>query len=934
MAESSITADYGYGCHREHLDPTDPEAEPGAAEAWNAYLLELAKAESKLPAPLSKTPELPFVLQPEVSVSVEPESDDITISLSRSTPPSAAATSGSNSEGGKVEMTLAQVCESMRVHRLETQAELQAVEDQFRKDWVASGFSLDLLPENLTSDNDGNSSTKKTTTSTSNSKDVDDETLAQMLERIQVESESWNPHNKKKKGTTLTGGKGLSTMKNDAAQGPDKETLRKFIYLARKPFLPETIAAAVSGSECRPVSSLSSTSLLPEMVQHTKYVPADPPVINLPSLSKEEVQAVMDRKIKEEEDYQARVRALEDSIRRNQKLLEEGEEYLRQFDEMKAKQQREFEEMILKRRKAVMEESARRKKEQEERIKREAEEKKRKEAAEARELAERLRREEENRRLAEIREAERKVREEQERQQKIKEEAQRKRDEAARKAKEAQEAQAAVELAAKQKAQLFLQERERQRLEKEKQVQAQQAQAQAQAQAQSQAQAQAQNAAATVTIPNDAKINEMVEKLLSTMPYATSEYETIKAKVLQLLAWKQRYLKTVVQLGPPNPNPEGARFFSAYADFRVSMGVVELRVKTIKTYFMSGDLTTFKTKLSKKVMQVVGSSKGYMDAATDIVTQLQAANAVRKDKEAQVIAVDDFVNPQQTKTGDKGLPGMFLSLYNFIKIVLVKAMTEGPEKIAVLKALATLLNSVMGGNATFWKHSGLTLVLYFRFFEQSPSLFGAMGDRKDIGYRTIDGQIAESPTEVNGRAEVVATIFCLMGILRPSNTKREQIITIVDVHRVLMLNLYVPVHLRDELHYINIRTVMTIAPWTLRTYLGYEGVVKLEAAIVKYCNEEKNVKLKALASLLLEQAKNLHNLGFTDQRKEFGCDEWRYWDPADVKDTNAKRRAVGEVVHAGQEKIDFEVTRGRIEREKAIEEKFRPPGAEPAPQRM
>ncbi|EGX45226.1 hypothetical protein AOL_s00173g327 [Orbilia oligospora ATCC 24927] len=929
MAEPSVPSRQGYGCQREHLDPNDPEAEPGAAEAWNAYLLELAKAESRLPIPITKTPELPLVLQPEVSIFVGTEGDDAAISLSRTTPPGAATTSTVVTDDGKVELTLAQVCESMRIHRLETQAELQAVEDQFRKDWVARGFSLDLLPENINGDNDNNSSssTKKTAKSNSNSKDVDDEPLVQMLERIQIESESWNPHNRKKKGATA---KGVS-MKKTAPQGPDKEVLRKLVYLATKRYLPETITSVVSGpNECRPVSSLSSNSLLPEMVQHTKYLPADPPVINLPSLTNEEVQAVMDSKIKEEQDYKARVRALEDSIRRNEKLFEEGEEYLRHFEEMKAKQQTEFEDMILKRRKAVREEAARRQKEDEERIKREAEEKRRMEAAQAKELAERLRREEEQRRLAEIREAERRAREEQERQQKIKEEAQRKKDEAARKAKEAQDAQQAVELAAKEKAQLFLQERERQKLEKEKQVQAQQAQQVQQVQAQ-QAQAQPQRATAPGVV-NEAGIKEMVERLLSTMPYATSEYENIKAKVIQLLAWKQRYLQGIIKMGPPNPGY--ARFFSSYAEFRVSMGVVELRVKTIKTYYMNGDLTNFKTKLSKKVMQVVGNSNGYLDAAKVIVGQLQAVNVVSQEKEPQIIAVDDFVNPQQKKTGDRGLPGIFLSLYNFIKIILVKAMTEGPEKIAILKALATLLNSVMGGNATFWRHSALTMILYFRFFEQSPTLFGAMGEKKDIGYRTIGGQIAESPTEVNGRAEVVATIFCLMGILRPSNTKREQILTIVDVHRALMVNLSVPVHLRDELHYINIRTVMTIAPWTLRTYLGYEGVVKLESEIVKYCREETNVKLKALASLLMEQAKQLHSQGFTDRRKEFGCDEWRYWDPADVKDTNAKRRAVGEVVHPGQEKVDYEVTKGRIDRETAIEEKFRPPGAESAPQRM
>ncbi|RVD83695.1 uncharacterized protein DFL_005474 [Arthrobotrys flagrans] len=930
MAELSVPSNHGYGCLREHLDPTDPEAEPGAAEAWNEYLLELAKAESKLPTPISKTPELPFALQPEVSVSVETGSNDVTISLTRTTPPetivAVTATNGSGNGGNDeqtIEMTLAQVCESMRIHRLETQAELQAVEDQYRRDLAASGFSLDLLPDYINGDNDNsNSLTKKTTTTlTSNPEHIDGETLLQTLERIHLESEAINPHHRKKKGaaSVVGGGKGVSTKK-DGLQTPDKETLMKFIYLAKKHLLPETITAAISGNnESRPVSSMS---LHQDMVV---YKPVEPPVITLPSLSSEEREAVMDGKVKAGEDRVTAIQTLEDSVRRNQKIVEENMEYLRNFEAMKEQKIRELEEAMLKRRQAMAEYARRKQEEEEERVRKEAEEKKRREEAKARELAERLKRESEERRLAETREAERKAREEQERQQKIKEEAQRKKDEAAKKAKEAQEAQqaaqAAAELAAKEKAQAFLQEREHQKLEKEKQVQLQQAQ-----------QVQTQKVAAATALPSDDKIKEMVEKILSTMPYATSEYETIKAKILQLLAWKQRYLKGVVQLGPPNPDYN--RFFATYADFRVSMGAVELRVKTIKTFYMSGDLTTFKTKLSKKVMQVVGSGKGYMDAATDIVKQLQAADAVQEKKEPQVIAVDDFVNPSQAKTGGKGLPGMFLSLYNFIKIVLVKAMTEGPEKVAVLKALAMLLNSVMGGNATFWRHPALTLVLYFRFFEQSPSLFGAMGNKKDIGYRTIDGQIAESPTEVNGRAEVVATIFCLMGILRPSNVKRQQIITVVDIHRVLMLNLYVPAHLRDELHYINIRTIMTIAPWTLRIYLGYDGIVKLEAAIVKYCNEETNVKLKALASLLIEQAKQLHCQGYTDRRKEFGCDEWRYWDPADVKDTNAKRRAAGEVVDVGQEKVDYEVTRGRIERERAVEEKFRPPGAEAAPQRV
>ncbi|KAK6337612.1 hypothetical protein TWF730_003007 [Orbilia blumenaviensis] len=840
----------GYGCKREHLDPDDPDAEPGASEAWEIYRAQYGSRIPKVDAPATGATEPPQAPQPEVSVG--PGDDAAEVEAAAETTEELSA-------------KFYQHINSAHQHTVEMQQQLRELDEEYE----AKGLKPSL-PRG----------------------DPEEPSLTQMLE----ESNNWLAKDKKPpKTVTEKGWNGLpwgaSYCLSKAMENRDPgHWLRSFERSqARHTTKPMQPALRQVKKEAPP----------PELTAEFFLPPQPTKTLN------ETIWEQWNEGVRAKAEMQQRyenLRLLQADIARREKLAEnDAAERLKIIETYEAAE---------KEKKAAEEE---------------------RKAAEAREQAERLQREEQERELAKVREAERKERERQERQQ-------RKRDEAVRKAKEAEEARKAKEAEEARKA-----KEAREAKEAEEALAAQRLMAEQAAESATRNQAPENQPkpvtnkpakarrSSSPTLNIDAKITDKVNELLASMPFATPHSEMIKAGLQFHVGRKRSYLQGLAHFAPLN-HSGFTEIFRQYAEFNFSMGLLELQVKVIKKVYNNADLTTFKTKMSKKVMQVVGSSSGYMGAAQEIIRQLQGIDAVQSKKESEVIPLNPFTSSRLPETTDKALPGMFLTLYNFVKIVLVKAMTEGPEKIAVLKALAMLLNSIMGGYASFWKHPALTKLLCYRFFQQSPSLFGAMGEKKDIGYQTQDGEIVESPTEVNGRAEVMAIVLCLMGILRPSNTKRQQIITIEDIHTILTWNLSVPVHLRDELHYINIRTIMTIAPWTIRSYLGLNPSINLLNEIVKFCNNETNVKLKAIASLLFEQANKLHSEGYTTNK--FGCDEWRYWDTKDVDDTNAKRRLIGEMVSEEQERIDTEVTQRRIDRENATEEKFRPPGAEPLPQNV
>ncbi|KAJ6257410.1 hypothetical protein Dda_8299 [Drechslerella dactyloides] len=412
----------------------------------------------------------------------------------------------------------------------------------------------------------------------------------------------------------------------------------------------------------------------------------------------------------------------------------------------------------------------------------------------------------------------------------------------------------------------------------------------------------------------EAEIAGQAQKMVSTMPYLSpGALDYVKGALAEQIGYRHTYLAAMARMAPSNATARRssdsmAAAFEQYARTRYNMEFVLIRSKAIKVTYRSRDLTDLKYKMAKRATQMVGSKAGYFNAAkelikllSDVAANLEAAGGVSN------IAVVDFTMERQPKEAFTAPPVLFLALYNFTKTILTKAIAEGPDDAAMLKALAMTLNSIVGGRAKYWPAVAVTSLIYARFWDFSASLFGAMGKESDLGYKEGD-----TTTDVNRRAEVVAALFCHMAIIRPANIRREQAIVIDDVKRCIDANLNVPPYLRTELHYINIRTIMKIAPWTLRAHIGYEGVVNLDAKIRAICREDVGTKLKGFATLLYNHMDQLQSEGYTNQARRFGCDEWRYWDLDELADANTKRASV-EQIHGEQVEIDAAVTRNRIQ---------------------
>ncbi|KAF3913278.1 hypothetical protein ABW20_dc0100107 [Dactylellina cionopaga] len=872
-----------YGCEREVLDPRDPEAEPGSAAAWNKYVAE-AEAEERagatlqiLQAPLftSPTPDLPFALRPEVP-------DSIVLPVEVVQPPLAELMSVE--QPAKV-YTWSEISETVRTNSLQAQAALQALEDEYRKDCLAHGLPID------NNENIGLSSLNS---------QADDEDAIRALERIKLESSNWS-HTK--------------LVQKQAPQismhTPDEKAIRQLVEIVAYHSTPEY--------RLRNQDLINQLTAPPTDDMNKQLVLSRQPEMEL-GYEQKTGDEFLAEKQREHEQHMAKVQFWEGLAAGAMNDLTKLNKWLADYPQYKQDCLNNQEARIRKNQELLKQKFA--KEEQDERERRERIERERQAKLEA------IRKAEEKKKMDAIKakeEAEQQKREEAERKQREKVEAERKQQEAIR--KEQKEAAARQEAILEKEKLAAVEKRQKEDAEKRQKEDAEK----------QRRSTEVQNRRSIDLSANSAQLEALIEgrsqQILSTMPYAHNSYDRVKQELRRLLAYRATYMNAMIRTVPADSQQAVAsrpiilRRFENYAGLRLNMETVQLRSKLIKSYYNGRETSELKYALSKKVTQLVGTKTGYLQAAKDILGILNGvADTLKGNGVASIIAVDDFAIQRQPKEGTTAPAALFVMLYNFLKTILVKAITEGPEKPGVMKALAMLLNSIVGGRAKYWPPVALTSLVYMRFWEQSPSLFGALGLPSDLGYRDLDGTL-ESSTDVNRRAEVAAALWCHMGILRPSNLKREQVITIQDIHRVLESNLSVPSYLRDELHYINVRTIMTVAPWELRQHLGYQGILALDQNIRRFCSEDAGGKLKAFAALLLEQMDTLMKDGYTNQMRVYGCDEWKYWDVDEIKDTNQRRASV-EPIHQEQVQVDVNVTNERIRKERIDEEKFRPSGGD------
>ncbi|KAK6530451.1 hypothetical protein TWF694_003803 [Orbilia ellipsospora] len=899
------TLGYGYGCEREVLDPTDPHAEPGSAEEWSRFVEEIRNEEEleaahnssllgvpQMPPTTIMTPDLPLALR-----TVE-ESES---SAAPSSPPPPAELEEPIFEEEDEEDTPAlswsEINESVRWNSLRTDAELQKIEEEYRVGLVARGLA---------------ESTFKLTPSSLGSSQIDEEEVLKQLEKMRLESSAWSSDHPGQQGTKP---KTKNNKRERDETVSEDRNVRKLVE----------IAAYHASPEYRTRNHEILRQL--EAPLHTTHdddfpvVIFQPPAVEFEYFDPQAGQKLLEVKFREHVDLNNQIESLEKYLSAlgtditninaflggfedyKQKLLDDMDaERVRNQERIKEEFRRKEEEE--KRRLARMEADRK----ERERLTKEAEEKKKAEAIKAREEAIKAR----EAAIKAREEAERKKKEEAERQ--IKEKRERELAERLRKEKEERERLEKEEALRKAKQA----EDEKKKAEEENRKKATAANAQANAQATAQA------------IENE--IETRAQRILGSMPYASNGYEKAKSDLRGHIGRRATFAGKMVRMAPPERRQEIASSqsvmggFTQYASFRLHIEEVLLRSKLVKAVFMDSEASNLKYALAKKVTQAVGTKAGYLGAAKEdlkILTQL--LEQLEKQGVPSVVSIDDFVLERQTKEGLKAPPILFLAMYNFVKTILVKGFTEGPDKPGMMKALAMICNAILGGRAKYWPAAPMSALVYMRFWEQAPTLFGAMGAPTDIGYRMLDGKNLETSTDVNRRAEVATALFCHMGILRLANLKREQVLGPADIYFALTANLNVPVYLRDELHYINLRTIMTIAPWELRSHVGYPGVLTLEKRVSQYCAEETSPSLQAFAALLRGQMDALKGQGYLDQSKAFACDEYKYWDEEDVRDVFSKR-GQGEGVPPQQLAVDVAVTNARIRREREEEERFRPSG--------
>ncbi|KAF3910673.1 hypothetical protein ABW21_db0206644 [Orbilia brochopaga] len=607
-------------------------------------------------------------------------------------------------------------------------------------------------------------------------------------------------------------------------------------------------------------------------------------------------------KHREQVELMATFRALEEQRAAAQSIVDQARRYFIEFPEREAQRLKDEKARHVRNMAALEERFAAEDREKEERrlaeiarIKKEAEiERARKAAAEqAKRDAEQAKRDAEAKAEEERRAREKKEREEAEQQRQLAEQQ--------RQLTEQQRQLAQQERAKKQR-------EEAERLRREEAERAQNEKAE-KAKAREQTQT-----AMTSKAEIQAEILGEAQRMVSTMPYLSQDaLSHVRTGITQQVGYRYAYLaamaKTVPTGSVDQKTLEGlSAIFLRYGRTRYNLEFVLIRSKAVKITYRCRDLTDLKYKMAKRVTQMVGTKASYFEQArelikllTEVGTNIQQAGLVSN------IAISDFALQRQPKETLAAPPVTFLAVYNFTKTILTKAIAEGPDDMAMLKALAMVLNSVIGGRAKYWPAVAVSSLVWARFWFFSPTLFGAMGKDSDLGYKEGD-----TPTDVARKAEVVAALFCHMAIIRPANVRREQAILIEDVEKALEANLNVPPHLRTELHYVNIRTIMRIAPWSLRAHLGPQGVVNLDARIRTLCQEDVGTKLKGNASLLYNRMDELQSQGYTNQMRQFGCDEWKYWDLDEIRETNAKRASVDQI-HPDQVQIDEAVTAQRIQ---------------------
>ncbi|KAF3940936.1 hypothetical protein ABW19_dt0204709 [Dactylella cylindrospora] len=890
----------GYGCIREVLDPEDPDAEPGALEEWQRYKSAAGTLE---PTPVQTPEQLPTLFEQKLALEDADETTGIfdmatlnPFGLDSSIDTAADATADATidtttiiedstmlQEGDTTVIathtpelrTLEEIGENARINSLFTQAALQKCEEEYRAELEARGIPFEdptLYTTSLIHDQD----------------EIDE------IERMIRESSQWKrsklPSSAKSNGTTVSAS--LDEIKRLVLYHATPEWRHR-----SEPVLKQLVSESVGANPPEPPipTSYAESNHYPESTGEYDRV--------TPSMAVER----FDLELQLQEAYK-------DLIIAN-RMLAENQKFLAEYPERRRKLEKEWEEKGLRNQRDLRNKLEREEREQREREERERqtkiEEQKRKEAeAKAKAAAEAERKRQEAIRAKEAYELLKKRQEDARRAQ---EEAQRKAEEERQRKEEAQRRQKEENERAQQ-AQLREQQEKAERERKAAEV------------ANHRVQQQAARAANL-----DVEVKNEAQKVASTMPYLNPDvFEELKSGIKDSLVAKSKFTSSAVALAPQEIRGSPAfqrlkQYFDAYSATQHSMRVILARVKAIKALFNSMDLSKVKYAISKKVTQMVGSNDGYKISASEVLKLLNELQANMPAASGNsIIAVSDFNLPRQGSDNTTAPPALFITLYSFLKTALNKGAQEGPESQPMMKALGMMINAIMGGKAKFWPCNALTLVIYMRFWEFSPTLFGAMGNKQDIGYRVIDGSL-ESSTDVNRRAEVAVALWCHMGILRPSNLRREQAIVIDDVYESLQLNLRVPLFLRDELHYINLRTIMAIAPWTIRAYIGLPKTIELTNTIVAYCREDSTSKLRAFASLLISQMEALVGQGYNSPSKRFGCDEWKYWDIPEFEDTNKKRASV-ERLDPEEERICREVIRERVERERKKREKSGPEG--------
>ncbi|KAF3914458.1 hypothetical protein AA313_de0202197 [Arthrobotrys entomopaga] len=899
---------YGYGCEREVLDPTDPHAEPGSAEEWSRFVQDIREEGEReaaaaaaagahdrsqlgvpqVPLQMSATPDLPLPLR-----NVEETESSAAPSLP---PPSAELEEPIFEEESEDEavpaLTWSEINESVRWNSLRADAELQRIEEEYRVGLLARG----LLS---TAEISG-----KTTSPSLGSSQIDEEEVLKELEKMRLESSAWSsdlPNGAKTKT------KKTKKVDRSVALSEDRN-VRKLVEMAAYHASPEY--------RKRNHEILRQLEAPPHTAHGDRKVAMfQPPPVEFECFDPQAGQKLLEVKFREHNAMNNQIESLEKYLSALGNDITNINAFLGGFEDYKQKLLDDLDKERVRNQERIKEEFRRKEEEEKRRLARmEADRKERErlvKEAEERKKAEAIRAKEE---AARAREAAIKAREEAER---------RKKEEAERQLKEKREKELAERLRREKEEQERIEKEEALRKAKEAEEEKKKAEAE------DRKKSSAANAQATAqAIENE--IETRAQRILGSMMYASNLYEKAKSDLRGHIGRRATFAGKMVRMAPQERRQEIASSqnimagFTQYASFRLHIEEVLLRAKLIKAVFMDSEASNLKYALAKKVTQAVGTKPGYINAAAaDLKILSQLVEQLGQQGVPSVISIDDFILERQAKEGLKAPPILFLAMYNFVKTILVKGFTEGPDKPGMMKALAMICNAILGGRAKYWPAAPMSALLYMRFWEQAPTLFGAMGAPTDIGYRMLDGNNLETSTDVNRRAEVATALFCHMGIIRLANLKREQVLGPADIYYALTANLNVPVYLRDELHYINLRTIMTIAPWELRSHVGYPGVLNLEKRISQYCAEESNPKLQAFAALLRGQVDELKGQGYLDQSKAFVCDEYKYWDEEDVRDVFAKR-GQGEGVSPQQMAVDVQVTNARIKKERDDEERFRP----------